>query len=395
MISKNCRVCNSNNLRNVISLGKQPLANNLEDYPRKSAKYPLGLNLCFSCFNCQLSYVVSSRKLFNNYLYKSSISKSFQKHFELASLKFIKLFKLKKNSPILDIGSNDGIGLKPFYRKRFRNLYGIEPAKQLSNITNRMGIKTYNCFLNKKFAEKNLNKFELITASNVFAHVNDLNQFTRCVLKMLKDEGIFVVEVQYLVKMLLEGSFDNIYHEHVNFWSVYSMNNFLLKFGLEIFDVEEINTHGGSIRFFIKKKINKKLKINSTVKNFLIKEKKLKINSQYPYRNFKRLIERRKNKIINLIKKLKKRNFSIVGYGAPAKASTIINFFKIDKQIDYMIDDNTLKNKKFIPDTKLQIFNKPKSKNIDYILVFAWNFFNEIKKKNKNLSNNFINVFNF
>ena len=173
------------------------------------------------------------------------------------------------------------------------------------------------------------------------------------------------------------------------------MNNFLLKFGLEIFDVEEINTHGGSIRFFIKKKINKKLKINSIVKNFLIKEKKLKINSQYPYRNFKRLIERRKNKIINLIKKLKKRNFSIVGYGAPAKASTIINFFKIDKQIDYMIDDNTLKNKKFIPDTKLQIFNKPKSKNIDYILVFAWNFFNEIKKKNKNLSNNFINVFNF
>ena len=273
MISKKCRVCNSKNLNNVISLGKQPLANNLEDFPRRSDRYPLGLNLCFSCFNCQLPYVVSSRKLFNNYLYKSSISQSFKNHFNLACSKFIKLFKLNKNSFILDIGSNDGIGLKPFYKRRFKNLYGIEPAKQLSDITNKIGIKTYNCFLNKKFAEKNLNKFDLITASNVFAHVNDLNKFTKCIVKMLKEEGIFVIEVQYLVKMLIEGSFDNIYHEHVNFWSVYSMKNFLSKFGLEIFNVEEINTHGGSIRFFIKKKNYKNIKVKKTVKKILIKEK--------------------------------------------------------------------------------------------------------------------------
>ncbi|RPG58304.1 MAG: methyltransferase domain-containing protein [Flavobacteriales bacterium TMED235] len=394
MISKKCRVCNSKNLKNVLSLGSQPLANNLENNPGRSSKYPLGLKLCTKCFNCQLSYIVPSKKLFDKYLYKSSISNSFIKHFDFACSKFIKYFNLNKYSYILDIGSNDGIGLKPFYNRKYKNLFGIEPAKKLSNITNRIGIKTYNCYLNKKLAKKKSNLFNLITASNVFAHVNDLNEFTRCVNDMLRADGIFVIEVQYLLKMLKEGSFDNIYHEHVNFWSVYSLKNFLKKFNLEIFDVEQINTHGGSIRVYIKKKINTRILKKKSVEKFLNKEKRFKINTIYPYEKFKKLINIRKKKLIDKIKKIKKNNNSIIGYGAPAKGSTIINFFKIDHYIDYIIDDNILKNKKFLPNTKLQILNKPKKNKIDYIFVFAWNFFDEIRKKNKKLSKNFVNIFN-
>ena len=163
MISKKCRVCNSKNLKNVLSLGSQPLANNLENNPGRSSKYPLGLKLCTKCFNCQLSYIVPSKKLFDKYLYKSSISNSFIKHFDFACSKFIKYFNLNKYSYILDIGSNDGIGLKPFYNRKYKNLFGIEPAKKLSNITNRIGIKTYNCYLNKKLAKKKSNLFKEYT----------------------------------------------------------------------------------------------------------------------------------------------------------------------------------------------------------------------------------------
>ena len=183
MISKNCRVCNSKNLKSVLSLGNQPLANNLERYPIKSITYPLKLNVCLKCFNCQLSHVISSKKLFDNYLYQSSVSKSFKKHFDDGSKKIIKLFKLKKKDYILDVGSNDGIALYPFKKRGFENIIGIEPAKKLSNLTNRMGIKTYNIYLDSKFAVKNLGKYKIITASNVFAHVNNLSDFTKCVFK--------------------------------------------------------------------------------------------------------------------------------------------------------------------------------------------------------------------
>ena len=393
MILKNCRVCGSNKLKKVFSLGNQPLANNLENKITKSNKYPLELNLCKSCFNCQLSISVSSIKLFNKYLYKSSISKNFILHFSNAAIKYIKNFKLNKNSFILDIGSNDGIGLNSYKKQKFINLFGIEPATNLANITKKLGIKTYNAFLNKNLSNKLKDKFHLITASNVFAHVSNIKQFTVCVEKMLKKDGIFIIEVQYLYRMLKDLSFDNIYHEHVNYWSVNSLNTFLSKMNMKIFNVEEINTHGGSIRIYVKKENNKKIKISRSVKKFINKENKYEINNIQTYKIFEKKVLLKRKMTIKKLSKIHSSKKKVVGFGAPAKATTLINFYKLHKFIDYIIDDNIIKKNKFIPNTKIQILNKPKKEKIDYIVVFACNYFNEIKKNNYKITKSFINIF--
>lgn len=395
MILKKCRVCNSRKLKKILSLGHQPLANNLGINKVKLKTYPLELNLCKKCYNCQLSVNVSSNKLFNKYLYKSSISRKFINHFAIAAKKYKKLFNLKKKSYILDIGSNDGIGLLSFKKEKFENLYGIEPAINLSKITRKMGIKTFNCFLNRQLSNKLKNKFDLITASNVYAHVPNINEFTYCVKNMLKQDGVFIVEVQYLYRMIKDLSFDNIYHEHVNYWSIKSLFNFLYKNNLLIFNVEEIDTHGGSIRVYIKKKNNLNLKISHNVKLLLKKEIKFGLNNVKKFENFKKKVFIKKKNIHKKLKEISKNNKNIVGYGAPAKATTLIHFYKISKYIRYIIDDNILKKNKYIPNTKIKIYNKHKKQKIDYMIVFAWNYFKEIKMKNKNNAKKFLNIFRY
>ena len=394
MILKKCRVCNSDKLIKVIDLKKQPLANNLVTNSNKKIKlYPLKIFFCKNCKNSQLSVVVNNKILFNNYIYKSSVSSTLSKHFIKSANKYIKRFKLNKNSYIMDIGSNDGIGLLPFKEKNIKNLYGVEPAKNLSTITKKLNIETYNSFLNSKIARKNSNKFDLITASNVFAHVDKIKSLALNIKKMLKKNGIFIVEVQYLPRMLIDGSFDNIYHEHVNYWCLGSLDYFFNMNKLKIFDAEYINTHGGSIRVYIKKKDNFQQPINKRLKDIFIFENKIGIGSKNLFKNFKKKIEERKIKLKKKISKLYKKNYNLVGYGAPAKASTLINFFNISKYINYIKDDNPLKNGMFIPNTNIKILNKFKKNKIDAILVFAWNYFDEIKKKNNKISKKFIKVF--
>ncbi len=210
---------------------------------------------------------------------------------------------------------------------------------------------------------------------------------------MLKQHGVFIIEVQYLLNMLREFTFDNIYHEHMNYWSVYALRNFFSKFNLEIFDVKKIKTHGGSIRVFVKKKENKKITIKSSYYKILSDEKKFRINTIKPYARFVKKVLKKKFKFLKLIRRISHKN--IVGYGAPAKATTLINYYKISKFIKYIIDENPLKKNKFIPNSNIQILDKPRSEKIDYIIVFAWNYFDEIKKKNKKVCKKFINLFNY
>ena len=199
-----CRSCGNSNLKRVISLGYQPLANNLlKNKNDKEELYPLELNFCDKCFNCQLSVAVDSKKLFKNYLYTSSTSEKFRNHFENSSKKYIKDLKLSKNkSTIFDIGSNDGIALRPFKKAGFKKILGIEPAANLAKIANKEKISTLNIFLNKKNLKKIKKKADLVLASNVFAHSDNLNEMAECMLKILKPNGVIVIEVQYLLNTL-------------------------------------------------------------------------------------------------------------------------------------------------------------------------------------------------
>lgn len=395
MISKKCRVCGSVKLKKFFSLGSQPLANNLAEKKNKKLKtYPLELNVCKSCFNCQLSYIANPKKIFLKYLYRSSISKAFEHHFELACKKYISMFKLLKNkSTILDVGSNDGIALKPFKKRGFKNIFGIEPSKNLAKITKKLKIKTFNKFFDSKISKKFHEKCDLITATNVFAHVDDVYEMAKNILFSLKTHGVFIIEVQYLANMFKDQTFDNIYHEHVNYWYVKTIEKFFTKLKASIFRVEKINTHGGSIRVFIKKNINKKIKKHKSVSTFISQEEQLGMNRLKIFKKFNKLVLQKKKFLKKNFNKLYKKNKIIIGFGAPAKATTLINYLKIQKYISYIIDDNPLKNNKFIPNTNIKIINKPKDNFVDCVIVFAWNYFNEIKRKNKKLTNNFINLF--
>jgi nucleoside-diphosphate-sugar epimerase/quercetin dioxygenase-like cupin family protein len=387
-----CRCCASKNLKRILSLGFQPLANNLiKNKKSKFDTYPLELNFCLDCYNVQLSVSVNPKKMFRNYYYLSSTSKSFRAHFEQASKKYFKEFKLNKQSQIIDIGSNDGVGLLPFKKLGIKNLLGIEPAKNLCKISNKKGIKTLNDFLNYKSLKRIKYKADLILASNVFAHSDNLREMGECILKLLSKNGTAIIEVQYLLKTLKDLTFDNIYHEHYNYWSLTSIKNFFDNLEGKIYKAEEINTHGGSLRIYVSKNLNKK--VDKSVSKLLRIEENYGIKKFSTYKIFAdRILKIKKNVLANL-KILKNKSNSVIGYGAPAKATTALNFFGISEEIDFIVEDNKLKHNKYVPGVNIPIYSKNKIKNNKSpILVLAWNFYSEIKKNNKNLTNNFINI---
>jgi nucleoside-diphosphate-sugar epimerase len=388
-----CRSCGNNNLKRVVSLGYQPLANNLLNKKEEKCElYPLEVNYCAKCHNCQLSVAVDPKKMFSNYLYTSSTSSSFRNHFVEAAKNYIKQLKLKpKKSYIIDVGSNDGVALKPFKDLGFNKILGIEPAKNLAKIANKKKIKTFNGFLENKNLKKIKKNADLILASNVFAHSDKLKEMAECMLQLLSKSGTIIIEVQYLLNTLKDLTFDNIYHEHYNYWSLTSLVNFFKQFNSTIFRAEKINTHGGSIRIYIKKE--KKIKIENSVKTLLREEEVFGIKKFKTYQEFGEKINKLKENVVKNINKLKEKNKKIIGFGAPAKATTALNFFGITKQIDLIVEDNKLKHNKFVPGVLIPIKDKKivKEKN-PLIIVLAWNFFSDIKKNNLSLSNNFINI---
>jgi len=388
-----CRACGSSKLKRVVSLGYHPLANNLLNKKNEKCElYPLELNYCENCHNCQLSVAVDPKKMFSKYLYTSSTSKTFRDHFLHAAKKYINDLKLRpKSSYIIDIGSNDGVGLKPFRDLKFKKILGVEPAKNLAKLANKNKIKTFNGFLTKKNLKKINKNADLILASNVFAHSDNLHEMAECMINLLSNKGTIVIEVQYLLNTLKDLTFDNIYHEHYNYWSLISLINFFKKYNVKIYKAEKINTHGGSLRIYIKK--GKNIKIEDSVNKLIKEEEQFGIKDFKTYQNFSEKVYKIKENVIKNINLLKKENKKIIGFGAPAKATTFLNFFGISKEIDYIIEDNKLKHNKIVPGVNIPIYSKLKMKEKNpLVIVFAWNFYNEIKLNNKNISNNFINI---
>jgi len=389
-----CRCCGHKKLKRIISFGYLPLANNLLNHQNDSfEEFPLELNYCPICSNCQLSYCVEPKKLFSNYLYLSSVSQTFKEHFEEASKEYIDEFKLDpKTSIIIDVGSNDGIALDPFIKKGFVNVLGIEPATNLAKISQNKGINTINDFFNKKILRKINHKADLILFSNVFAHSDEIEDMTETAINLLNKKGVIIIEVQYLINTIKDLTFDNIYHEHVNYWSLTTLNYFFKKYNLEIFKAKKIKTHGGSLRIYICK--DEDFKRDRSVEDILKQEKDFGINDFKVFEKFSKDIFDLKKNIIRNFNQITKDYEYIYGYGAPAKAATVLHFYKIFNYIKKIIEDNPLKQFKYIPGTNIEIIDKntAKKEKIDYLIVFAWNFFSEIKKNNSVLSSNIVSI---
>lgn len=386
-IKTECRSCGNKHMERVISLGESPLANNLKgSKEEKEDKYPLEMNYCPKCQNCQLSVSVPPEKMFDNYLYVSSTASSFRKHFEDAAEEYSKEFELNSDTLVIDIGINDGIALKPLKEMGVKVL-GIEPAKNIAKMANENGIPTINSYFDEKavLEIQKVGKAKLVTASNVFAHSDKLADMANKVFEVLDENGSFVIEVQYVRDTLKDLTFDNIYHEHYNYWSVTSLNNFFNKLGFKVYKVKHVNTHGGSIRVYVGKNSRS---IDPSVDKFLGDEKDFGICDLSKYKQFESEVQKIKANVFQNIQKLKNSGKKICAYGSPAKATTLLNYFGInDTMIDFTVDENPMKEGKVIPGVNIPIKNQNyfRENLPDVVIVLAWNFFDHIVSKNKEL----------
>lgn len=369
-----------------LDLGFQPLANyylKIDQTKYKQKKYKL-----IVCFNKQNNLVsikktFPSKAMFNDqYPYRSSMSNTMKNSFKILSNNIKKKFKPKK---ILEIGSNDGSFLKNFNKKIS---VGIEPCKNVEKITKKQKFNTIPEYWDIKLAKKiqrKYNNFDLIYSANTITHIKNLDEVFKAINLVLSKDGVLIIEDPSLLECLKRNTYDQFYNEHIYVFSTISLKNILKKFNLEIFKIENLSTHGGSNRYYIKKKDSLR-KIEKSVKLNERKEMTFGLNKINTYFKFQKRVKKSKSKLISIFSKFKKNNKKIIGYGATAKSTTILNYCKIDNSIiDYFFDTTKEKQNKFTPGTLIKIKKYPGNIPNDVNLVFlgAWNFKNEIFKKEK------------
>jgi len=391
-----CRICNSDNLLSYLDLGITPLANGLiskSELTSKELTFPLSVSFCSDCCLSQLTVTVNPKKLFSNYLYMSSISKTFQNHCKIVSTKTISNLSLGKSDLVVDIASNDGCLLKEF-KKNEINVLGIEPASNLAKIANAAGIETLNEFWNEKTAKyikEKLGGADLITGLNVFAHVDDVHSFIKNVKIALNENGILVLEVPYLVDFLGKHEFDTVYHEHLSYFLLKPLELLLKMNDMKIIDARKYEIHGGTIEIHAVKNDSKIEYAENHYNDFLLIEKNLGLHSFDSYINFSNEVKNMKKNFIELISELKENNYSIAGFAASAKGNTLLNFCELNhSQIDYIVDETPTKQNLYTPGSKIPIveMNYFEKNYPDFLIILAWNFTDEIISKTKNFKKN-------
>ena len=369
-----------------LDLGSHPLANNyLTNYDSKQTKYNLKLYFDTKTKLVSISKRIPSKKMFNNkYPYKSSMSKTMQKSFYDLSVEIKKRFN---PNLLLEIGSNDGALIKNFDKKK---VIGVEPCSNLAKITKKKGYKTFDEYwdfnLSKKIKKK-FNTVDLVYSANTLTHISNLNNVFRSIKNLLSKNGVLIIEDPSLLECIKKVSYDQFYNEHIYVFSALSVKSLMDKFGFEIFDIKNLSTHGGSLRYYIKRKSNKKFKIKNSVNVQINNEIKYRLDKFITYKRFSSLAVKSKKKLVNIFKRLKLSKKRIIGYGATAKATTILNFCSLNHNfLDYFLDTTPDKANKYMPGKKILIlkYDKKLLKGIDYIFLGAWNFKNEIFKKEKN-----------
>ena len=397
---KRCRVCGKNDFTKVFNFGPTPLANEFlkkGEVDKEESFFPLEVYFCNNCSFLELGHVVNPKILFGNYVYVSSTSQVFINHFKEFANSIFPRFNLNAKSLVIDIGSNDGILLKPFKVLSARVL-GIEPAKHIAKVAEKEGIETIAEFFSANLAKKIVKekgKARIITATNVFAHIDDLDEVIKGLNELLLDDGVFIMEAPYLVDFIQKRYFDLVYHEHLSYWAIAPLMKLFKRFNMKVFDVIKVGAHGGSIRVFVEKS-NGPYKIEKNIEKFIALEKKYKLQSIDTYKEYVKKVYENKSKLISLLTKLKVKNKRIAAYGAPAKGNTLLNFFGIgNEMLDYVVDDSPWKQGLFTPGKKIPVVSSGKlyEDKVDYLLILAWNFADSIMKlheKYKKLGGRFI-----
>jgi len=391
---KNCRVCNNKNLTDILSLGNQYISNFVDSFDEKEEKIPLEIVLCQNCKLLQLKHNAPPEKMWGKqYWYKSGISTTIKEDLKDIVQKSEKLVKLNKGDIVVDIGCNDGT-LLSFYQNKEIELVGFEPSENVAREASSKGFNVINNFFNaKNFKEKfQGKKAKIITAISMFYDLEDPNNFVKDIVECLEKKGIFVIQQNYLVSMLEQNAFDNICHEHREYYSLTSLKPLIEKYGLEIFDVELNDINGGSIRTYIKFQDNADVR---PFKNFEKrfgeierKESAMGLNTLKPYIEFALRINGIKKDLVGFLKDEKKNGKKICIYGASTRGNVILQYFDLDaKLVDCIADKNSDKHGKKTVGSMIPIVSpeKMREKNPDYLLVMTWHFFEEIKKQENGL----------
>ena len=378
-----CQICNSKKLESILFLGYLPPVNKfikVGTKPKQEESYPAELLFCNNCKLVQLGLIVDQKILFPyEYPYTSSTTKILRENFKDLFIKIRRNFNFKKDDLVIDIGSNDGNLLSNF--KNDFKVLGITPEK-IGKIAIKKGIPTLLKYFNFNTANLILKKYKkakIITATNVFAHIDSLDEIVKSVKRCLSKDGIFITESHYLIPLLKDVQYDTVYHEHLRYYSVTSLNKLFSKHGLQIFNVEKIPTHGGSIRVYCSFKNN--LKIQNSVRKFLKNEKKY-LNLNY-FKKFEKKVVFSKLNLLRILSKIKNSNFKIAGISAPSRAATLINYVGIEKNIvDCVFEINgSHKIGHYIPGTTIPVVEEitEKLNKFDYLLIFSWHIHQELK----------------
>jgi len=390
-----CRICESTNLRRFLDLGEIPLVNRYVDPTDREEEetYPLELLYCLECSLSQLSIVVDPGILYQNYLYRSSISRTFTAHCYDIAQHAVDRFKLKQTDLVLDIASNDGCALREFGKFGLR-IMGIDPAENLAQIATDLGTPTIPAFWNVESATRileNHGEASFINAMNVFAHVDNLDQFLIAVNVLLKETGVFVIEVPYLLSFVNQTEFDTTYHEHLSYFLVKPLIKQLEKHNLTVFDIKQHTIHGGSIRVYVRKAANKSIPVDSqAVQSLLQLEKEVGLHDLATYLNFSKHVMKVKTDVLDLLQKLNSQGKVVAAYGASAKGSVLSNYCGINNNlVRYVIDDTPEKQGHLTPGNNIEIVpaNYLQTQRPDYLLIFAWNFAKEIMEKTQEFRN--------
>lgn len=354
---------------------------------QKENLYPLDVCVCENCFLMQLNHIVPAEIMFKNYLYIPSTSQTMLNNFAAITDDLLTKYKFKKGSLVIDVGSNDG-SLLGFFKAREMEVLGIDPAVNLAAVARLKGIETINDFFSHSLAFKLVKKYgraKIITATNSMAHINDLNDFCQGLNLLLAKDGVAFLEFPYLLDLIDKNQFDTIYHEHLSYFSVTPLLRLFKNNDLVLLDIIHSPIHGGSLKVYVGPK-NTSYRPKESINLFLKEEKLRKIDRRSFYDDFSRRVKVIKRDIKNFLKKLKKEQKTIVGYGASAKGNIFLNYCQIGREtIDYIVDSIPYKQGRFTPGTHLPIYPETRilENQPDYALLLSWNFQDEILNKQR------------
>jgi SAM-dependent methyltransferase len=385
-IGPHCRFCEAPLRHTLVDLGMSPLCESYVSADQLNCMepfYPLRVYVCDSCYLAQLEEYVSPEAIFTEYAYFSSYADSWLRHAKSYTDMMTERFGIGRESLVVELASNDGYLLQYFVEKGVPVL-GIEPARNVARVAIERGIPTLVEFFGEKTAARlaaDGNKADLIIGNNVLAQVPGLNDFVNGMKVLLKPRGIMTVEFPHLVRLMEENQFDTIYHEHFSYFSFLAVEKIFAAHGLTLFDVDELATHGGSLRIYAKHAGDATKPVAFRVAELRSREVAAGLTQLTTYGAFSDKVQETKRKLLEFLIKVKREGKTVCGYGAPGKGNTLLNYCGIRTDfLDYTVDRNPYKQGKFTPGTHIPIFppDKIRETRPDYLFILPWNFKDEI-----------------